>query len=268
MTLPYYSDATKWADIRAIDAWVEYPFEDQNDLVTKEYKIRCNCRNEDYESPAYSDTMSSAAAAKLIDLPFTADSNAYFLGDSNFSSGEGGTTTFLRTFGAVPQTRTLAEQSYDYTFPGKREYWDSGSGVSNDIKFLINYRNSKAVLLARPAQTKSTAAKFVSTYYYRTDKGLGLATNTVFKIEQYASFGYYNIFNTRYYLSTSIPNVKNVDYVANSKGISTATFNGTIPTRTTYDTYINNGTFLLAESNIEHYKGNIFVKKNIYVKAQ
>jgi hypothetical protein len=266
MTLPYYSDATKWADIRAVDAWVEYPFEDQNDLVTKEYKIRCNCRNEDYESPAYSDTMSSAAAAKLIDLPFTADSNAYFLGDSNFSSGEGGTTTFLRTFGAVPQTRTLAEQSYDYTFPGYRAFWDSGSGVPSEIKFFINFRNAKPVHNARPPQTKSATAKFVYTYYYRTDKGLGLSPDQLFKIDQYASSGFFTIGSASYF--PSIPYVDNVDYVANSTGVSYANFYGTNPSRTTYQGYVNSGTFLLAESDIEHYKGNIFVKKNIYVKAQ
>lgn len=266
MTLPYYSDATKWADIRAIDAWVEYPFEDQNDLVTKEYKIRCNCRNEDYESPAYSDTMSSASAAKLIDLPFTADSNAYFLGDSNFSSGEGGTTTFLRTFGAVPQTRNLAEQSYDYTFPGYRGFWDSGGGVSSDILFLINLRSSKPVHNIRPPQTKTSAAIFAYNYYYRTDKGLGLSPDQVFKINQYASSGSYSIFNTTYY--PSIPYVDNVDYVSDHFGVGTASFWGTTPTFSTYLGYINSGTFLLAESDVEHYKGNIFVKKNIYVKAQ
>ncbi|MCP4000549.1 MAG: hypothetical protein GY727_06550 [Gammaproteobacteria bacterium] len=266
MTLPYYSDATKWADIRAIDAWVEYPFEDQNDLVTKEYKIRCNCRNEDYESPAYSDTMSSASAAKLIDLPFTADSNAYFLGDSNFSSGEGGATTFLRTFGAVPQTRTLAEQSYDYTFPGYRAFWHSGSGAPPDIVFLINLRNSKPVHNIRAPQTKAATAKFVYTYYYRTDKGLGLSTDQVFKINQYASTGPYPIFNTLYY--PSIPYVDDVDYVADGLAQGSAIFNGTNPSQSTYFGYLNSGTFLLAESNVEHYKGNIFVKRNIYVKAQ
>jgi len=267
MTLPYYSDATKWADIRAIDAWVEYPFEDQNDLVTKEYKIRCNCRNEDYESPAYSDTMSSAAAAKLIDLPFTADSNAYFLGDSNFSSGEGGTTTFLRTFGAVPQTRTLAEQSYDYTFPGYRGFWDSYYGVPNDIKFLINFRNAKPVHNVRPPQTKAATAKFVYTYYYRTDKGLGLSPDQLFKIIQYASSGYYILPGGATYYP-SIPYVDNVDYVANGLSVANANFFGTNPPKLTYEGYVTSGTFLLAESDVEHYKGNIFVKKNIYVKAQ
>lgn len=265
MSLPYYSNATTWGGVQPIDAWVEHPFEDQNDLVTKEYKIKCSCRNSVYVVPDYSDTMADAATAKLNELPFAADANAYFLGDDNFSSGEADTTTFTRTFGAVPQVRNLSEKSFTYTFPEKRRWWYNRS-AQTIINFLGNWTKPIPTHSIRNALNITTAAKYTYTYYYRTDKGLGLKPSTLFTINQNGlTSGSYAYSGTTYYPYVAAST--NCGYVSNrtTAGVS---WPGTNPTRSSYETYVSRGTYLMAESIIRHYKGNLFYRRDIQVKAK
>ena len=265
MTLPYYSNTTTWAGVQPVDAWVEHPFEDQNDLVTKEYKITCNCRNSEYAVPSYSDTMADAATAQLNELPFAADNTAYFLGDTNFSSGEADTTTFTRTFGAVPQQRVLAEQSYTYTFPEKRAYWYNPQGTTL-INFLGNFGQDIPRHSERAADAITSSARYTYKYFYRTDKGLGINPATLFSINQLGfTSGSYAISGTTYF--PYVAAVKNCGYVANSLSAG-ITWPATSPSRSTYNNYVSNGTYLMAESIIRHYKGNLFFRRNIEVKAK
>ena len=272
MSLPYYSNTTTWEGVQPIDAWVEFPFEEENDLVTKEYKITCNCRNSHYEVPDYSDTMASAATAKLNQLPFTADNTAYFLGDSNFSSGEADTTTFTRTFGAVPQTRTLSEQSYNYTFPEKRSWWrNSSTSATTTTHFLANWNNDIPPLLERTAITENTAAKFTYTYQYRTDKGLGFSPSELFSIKQNSlTTGSFSAGGITYY--PYVPETLDCGYLCDTlpSYIGGVSWPNTDPYLGLYEYRIQYQSpyYLMAESIVKHYKGNIFYRRDIEVEAK
>jgi hypothetical protein len=200
MSLPYESNVTNWGKIRCVRAWIEYPFADDGDTTSKIYNMECVCKNTAYVAPAFSDVMSSAAVADVIELPFAADSNAYFLGDFDFQPADGGLIRFVRKFAPVPSTRTRAIGSYIYTFPAFRRWTDysddlidpattkGGQAWLNDYSDDNNnaaysaYKNDggtisnrgpallpPAVVLREPL-TVETYAKITYTFVYATDQ--------------------------------------------------------------------------------------------------
>lgn len=119
MSIPYIQ--ASMANVRAVDGtYISYPFLEDGDTSTKVYNMVCTQRASDYDAAqiALDDTMSNAASAGVIDLPFTADSSAYFVGDTGHDPIGGGMLQFTRTFSNIPETITTASGSAVVTFPG------------------------------------------------------------------------------------------------------------------------------------------------------
>ena len=119
MAIPYIQPTM--ALVRAVDGtFISYPFIEDGDNTTKVYNMVCTQQATDYSASqvALDTTMSSAAAAGVLVLPFPADSDAYFVGDTGHSPIGGGMISFTRTFANIPQTTTVASGSAFVTFPG------------------------------------------------------------------------------------------------------------------------------------------------------
>ena len=120
MSIPYTQ--ASMALVRAVDGtYISYPFVDRGDTTTKVYNLACTQRASDYNAAQIDldDNMSSAANAGVIELPSGwADSNAYFVGDTNHSPIAGGMLQFTRTFANIPAYSQTPMGSYGYTFPG------------------------------------------------------------------------------------------------------------------------------------------------------
>ena len=119
MPIPYIQ--ATMADVRAVDGtFISYPFIEDGDTTTKVYNMVCTQQATEYNASQISlDTaMLSAAAAGVLDLPFPANAQAYFVGDTGHAPIGGGMISFTRTFANIPQTTTVASGSAFVTFPG------------------------------------------------------------------------------------------------------------------------------------------------------
>jgi hypothetical protein len=119
MAIPYTQ--TTMANVRAVDGtYISYPFLEDGDTSTKVYNMICTQRESDYSASQIDldDPMTNATTAGVIELPFTGDSSAYFVGDTGHSSIGGGMIQFTRTFSNIPQTITTPSGSAFVTFPG------------------------------------------------------------------------------------------------------------------------------------------------------
>ena len=119
MAIPYIQPTM--AFVRAVDGtFISYPFVEDGDTTTKVYNMVCTQQATDYSASqvALDATMSSAAAAGVLVLPFTADSDAYFVGDTGHAPIGGGMISFTRTFANIPQSTTVSSGSAFVTFPG------------------------------------------------------------------------------------------------------------------------------------------------------
>ena len=121
MSIPY--NQASMASVRAVEGThISYPFIADGDTSTAVYNMICTQRGSDYDSAEIelNDNMSSAVSAGVVELPFPADSTAFYVGDSNFASIAGGMISFTRTFCNIPQSTTKASGSAFVTFPGNR----------------------------------------------------------------------------------------------------------------------------------------------------
>lgn len=119
MSIPYTQPTM--ANVRAVEGtFISHPFVEDGDTTTKVYNMVCTQRESDYNSAqiTLNDTMSSASSAGVLELPFPADSAAYFVGDTNHSPIGGGMVSFTRTFANIPNTITTPSGSQFVTFPG------------------------------------------------------------------------------------------------------------------------------------------------------
>ena len=119
MSLPYIQSTM--SSVRAGgDSFISRPFLGDGDTVTKVYNMACSQLADDYDPDQLdlNDTMASAGAAGVIALPFAADYNAYYVGDSEFSPGDGGMIEFTRKFANIPATRSVLSGTENYLFPG------------------------------------------------------------------------------------------------------------------------------------------------------
>ena len=103
---------TALANIRAVKSWMDKPFTDFNDSSTTIYSFECVCSQTAYDANklVYGAKLSSAAAAGLIAINYT-DTQARWVGDSNFNYSDGGYIRFIRQFARVP----LAHDDYSST---------------------------------------------------------------------------------------------------------------------------------------------------------
>jgi len=120
MSIPYLSTNEFNTARPNQDSWVEFPFIDKGDSTTKVYHLRCTMLRSEYDPSDVSldATMASAANAAVTSLPFTADANAYFVGDFEHSISDGVLITFDRQFANIPQSTVDPAGSEIFTFPG------------------------------------------------------------------------------------------------------------------------------------------------------
>jgi hypothetical protein len=131
MAIPYIQPTM--AFVRAVDGtYISYPFIEDGDTTTKVYNMVCTQQATDYNASqvAIDTAMSSAAAAGVLVLPFPADSDAYFVGDTGHSPVGGGMISFTRTFANIPQTTTVASGSAFVTFPGILGFGSFGLSIT------------------------------------------------------------------------------------------------------------------------------------------
>jgi len=255
MSIPFESNATAWAAIRAIDAWIEYPFANDGDTTSKIYKMVCMCKSTEYEAPLFSQTMSDAATAKLIELPFAADATAYFVGDDGFAPAGATLITFTRSFMPVPATRTRGIGSYSYTWPAFREWNDSTQG---NYTTVFNPQNELVPpdFITRDPLTASSPATVTYTFTYATSIS-SVSADVLWEPK----------WSTSTAIDLSYRGLPTGNYVCNANVSGSSSNLASVPSITTYKNYIGN-TFLIVASSIKSYKGNIYVKETIKALAQ
>ena len=147
MSLPYIQSTM--SSVRAGgDSFISRPFLEDGDTDTKVYNMACSQLEDDYdpEQLDLDDTMTSAASAGVIALPFAADSNAYFVGDTGHTAADGGMIEFQRTFANIPKYTRLPSGSQNYSFPGWADaafYRQAGTNTTvtsaEELAFLLEF---------------------------------------------------------------------------------------------------------------------------------
>ena len=127
MSIPYLQ--TTLSNVRCGEGtFTSYPFVESGDTATKVYSMACSQLATDYSANQLDldDAMSSAAGAGVIELPWAADSAAYFVGDTNHQASSG-MISFTRTFANIPQSMTIPSGAQFVTFPGISGTYSPGS---------------------------------------------------------------------------------------------------------------------------------------------
>lgn len=169
---------TALANIRAVKSWMDKPFTDFNDSSTTIYSFECVCSQTAYDANklAYGAKLSSAAAAGLIAINYT-DTQARWVGDSNFSYSDGGYLRFIRQFARVP----LAHDDYSSTVVTNAPIF--GSTRQRIINGNTYTYSSPFEYTISPAQTLARRSKLG--YQYSTNPELlTIYTEGSFTVEQ------------------------------------------------------------------------------------
>jgi len=116
MSMPY--NVTAFNTARAEASWIEYPFIEHGVPTAKVYCMNCKVNVSAYTAVTIGTAMTTAAAAGVAVLPFTANANAFFVGDFGHSYSDGGIVEFTRKFATVPSTWTEVVGSEIKEFPG------------------------------------------------------------------------------------------------------------------------------------------------------
>ena len=90
-------------EIRIVDFSIQYPMSNFDDNVTKIYSYRCQVKADSYSTLATGASMSSAASAGVISIPFI-NSLARFVHDTAPVSISGGFIEFIRVFSMIPKS--------------------------------------------------------------------------------------------------------------------------------------------------------------------
>lgn len=255
MSLP--TTDTIFAQSRAADSWVEYPFMERGDATAKIYHMKCRVNRNDYAPLALNATMTDAATAGVISLPFTGDATAFHVGDFGHRYVDGGLVEFDRQFATIPATRTRElVGSRSFAFP---TYQDVVYTVPATAEAADYDENLWEYVAAGGGNTSPAPLYLTSTYYKSADIPASLPE--VFKPTQNGIFVDY------------VTNGLNL-ILTNAKAINGETFNAnftipaTVPTATAYSTNITNGDFLTVDSSVDRYAGDIFVVKKYEMVAQ
>jgi len=300
MSLPYTSGDFTKARAGTL-SWVEYPFIEQGDNVTKVYHLVCEVNEANYAPIALDSTMASAGNADVIDLPFPVDANAYFVGDYNKVKIEGGLVTFDRQFAKIPATRnSILTGTSAYTFPGIEADRDltierNVTGVSfTTTTTTFNCSNTVSVgdlvLCSLNTTDPQTGITIDNNRISRT--ALSGTNSSRVVVDKLNSFSYINSALIEQYRnkprpSTSLATGTFTDFTYYLPGVTSGitlptdvplsnTFRtgnsllsaATIPSATEYNTLVTNGDLLLIDSSITRYAGNIIQRANVKVKAQ
>ncbi len=299
MTLPYTSG--DFTTPRAgTESWVEYPFIEEGDNATKVYHLVCVVNEANYTPISLDTTMASATNADVIDLPFSADSNAYFVGDYNNTKIEGGLIKFDRQFADIPANRNLILTGTSaYTFPGIEadrndtiERTASGFSATSTTTTLTcsNTVSVGDIVLCSLSTSDGSGSTATVTRATRTalsgTSSAQVVVDRLYALSTFAS-GRVEEFNVQPRGSTTLATGTFTDFTYYLPGVTPSitdptdvqlsdTFRiqapllspGTVPSATEYDAKVTNGDLLLIESSITRYAGNIIERANIKVKAQ
>ena len=305
MSIPYTSE--DFTTPRAGgDSWVEYPFIEYGDNSSKVYHMRCTVNKDDYTAIALDTTMASASNADVLALPFTADANAYFVGDFNHRVKDGALLEFDRQFATIPATNEDYPGTEFFTFPGMPA---STSGSSINVS-NISYSSGITTLTTASAHGMVSGDLFRFFYTYSAGGGIVISSSiyltcetgtTGSTIKANTILGTYTITAAsvipnatrgrnatnlssstkvinEYFLpgiSTNISSIQDINlfetfqpFLASSgQNVDTLT-TATIPTIDEYNQSINNNDYLVIDCAIERYKGNIYVRKTKEITAK
>jgi len=302
MSIPFLS-STEFNKARPNqDSWVEFPFIEKGDNATKVYHLRCTMLRTEYDPSdvPLNTTMASAANAQVTSLPFTADANAYFVGDFEHSISDGVLITFDRQFANIPLPTIDPAGSEIFTFPGLP--YTSGTGTLITINSISSSNNLLTFNLASAHGMVSgdnfryyfrgTITVYGATYsnfYYGNGVCLTGTTGSTIKIRTYIpsdftfTFGAIYPFATRgrkqvsrrsstqfeydYFLpgiTAGITEVQDVNLPQRfeayrySEGNTVEKLSGSsTPTANEYNAIVDSDGFLVLDSGIDRYKGNI-----------
>lgn len=163
MSIPYTSE--DFTTPRAGgDSWIEYPFIEKGDNSSKVYHMRCTVNKDDYAAIALDTTMASASNADVLALPFTADANAYFVGDFNHRVTDGALLEFDRQFATIPATNVDYPGTEFFTFPGMPNM-ASGSYINITSN---SYNSGISTFTTASAHGMSSGDLFMIIYTYYT----------------------------------------------------------------------------------------------------
>ena len=147
---------TALANVRAVKSWMDKPFTDFNDTATTVYGFECVCSQAAYDANklTYGRKLSSAANAGLIEIIYT-DSQARWVGDSNFNYHDGGYISFLRKFARVP----VAHVDYSSTVVTRPP-------VYGRTRERFELTTTTAATTTNPGGETSTSYSYGPTYEY------------------------------------------------------------------------------------------------------
>ncbi len=312
MSIPYLSTNEFNKARPNQDSWVEFPFIDRGDSTTKVYHLRCTMLRSEYDPSDVSldATMASAANAAVTSLPFTADPNAYFVGDFEHSISDGVLITFDRQFANIPLSTIDPAGSEIFTFPGLPNAASTASAI------IINSASvSSGVVTLSLASTHgmpvggnfrfymrgtATTTNSTSRYYFNRN-GVCITGTTGFTIKMYTylpdsftfSVGYVYPFATRgrkqvsrksstqfeydYFLPGVTAGIASSQDIAlpqrfeayyYSEGNTVETLNSaTEPTASEYNDIVDTDGFLVLDSGISRWKGNILRRSVKSIRA-
>lgn len=212
-----YTSGTAFTTATTIEAWIEYPFNEQGDTTTKVYKHIMQVNRGSYAPLAYDDVM-TAAGEKPTRSPFSDDSSAYWVGDSEPRDVGGGIVEFERTFANVPADRTEAYGLYPFTFPGITQqlstatltstgnYAESitsslGETLSFDIQFDLSSADAATLAVGDPLRITNSG----DTFDVDPDDGLSILSTYTFN-EGFYQVRVKSIVNTTIVVNVVVPN--------------------------------------------------------------
>jgi hypothetical protein len=170
MAIPYTQ--TTMANVRAVEGtYISYPFLEDGDTSTKVYNMICTQRESDYSASQIDldDPMTNATTAGVIELPFTGDSSAYFVGDTGHSSIGGGMIQFTRTFANIPKSITIPSGSAFVSFPGLEQ----GHMAITSMYMDMTYVNDIFLTTTQPHGFSTGDTAYIKNLIYNADNGTG-----------------------------------------------------------------------------------------------
>lgn len=305
MSLPT-TDAI-FAQVRAVSgAFIEYPFIETSDSVTKVYHMPCQVNRNDYDGAQLTldATMANASAAGVIALPFTSNASAYFIGDFNHSAIDGGLIEFDRLFAMIPATRNDSPSGTTaFTYPGIVSTDTDGtdrtvSAASNtDEVSTITCTNTvtvgEVVFISISTTQGGVAINSSGFYVALTGTTLsvvkipavsvgdtfvsGTLTELTIQPKAQKSMPTGSLSDFTYYLpgvTAGITDPTDVietpifaPYSATTGESVNVLSETTIPNSLSYAAQVTAGDFIVIESNVTRWRGNILQRQNVKVRA-
>lgn len=305
MSLPT-TDAI-FAQVRAVaQTYIEYPFIELGDSDTKIYHMLCTVNRDDYDATAVDldDVMSSAANAGVIQLPFAVDSSAYFVGDFGHSPKDGGLVEFERIFANIPEDRDAEfTGTQAFTYPG---FNTAGSTEGTERTITSESDNGTVTTLTATNSVTVGDVIFVNVTWTGTItknfQGFRVAlsgtTGSIVKVAFIAGGTTFDsgtlteldfqpraqdakltgsITDFTYYLpgvtgGISVPSDVTEDDTfkvldTNTFGATVTMTATTIPSFVEYQADIDAGNYIIINSRVSRWKGNIIQKANLKVRA-